>query len=114
MSLLYLRLVGPVVLSVFNATELGRSVRAYAHCVRYSERYKQGGVVLYVLNLMKSKATISLSNKELSQSTRDVYWLEPGNENEGILSKYVMQDISDNLTVINEEKQTNMFIIFLF
>ena len=86
MSLLYRRLVGPVVLSVLDGVKHDRSIRIYAHCVRPSDRYKQGGVVLYALNLLQAEASLSLSNGGLSRSHRDVYWLEPGDES-GLLSK---------------------------
>ena len=81
-----MRLVGPSVLSVLNGAKKGRAVRVYAHCVRPSDRYKKGGVVLYMLNLLKSEANVTLSDENLYKSSIDVYWLEPG-DNNGLLSK---------------------------
>ena len=60
----------------------------YAHCAKPSDLYKKGSVVLYILNLKQVNATISLTTKELYQSTRDIYWLEPGDDN-GLRSKLV-------------------------
>ena len=74
-------------LKVYSGTDEGRYVRMYAHCVRPSLRYQQGGVVVYMLNLYKTETYVYLDNTDLSLSSRDEYWLEPGGD-QGLMSKY--------------------------
>ncbi len=47
----------------------------------FSHRYTSGSVVLLILNLRGDKAVVSLANKQLALSSRDVYWLTPPGEN---------------------------------
>ncbi len=86
--MLYIKLVGSTVLSVSRGFFKDSHIRVYAHCAKPSDLYKKGSVVLYILNLKQVNATISLTTKELYQSTRDIYWLEPGDDN-GLRSKLV-------------------------
>ncbi len=78
--------MGPDVLQVVNGLESGRMTRMYAHCARSAAGYASGAVVVYVLNIHTTQAFVHLSDAEMASSSRDVYWLEPG-DRAGLLSK---------------------------
>ena len=81
--------MGSTVLNVTGSLSSGRTVRVYAHCTcQRNSRYKDGDVVLLVLNIRKSFSTLSLHNDKFASASRDVYWLEP-NGKAGLISKSV-------------------------
>ncbi|KAG9265511.1 heparanase [Astyanax mexicanus] len=92
LSLLYKRLVGPEVLKITAASKSGQNLRLriYSHCTnKHSSSYRRGSVTMFILNLRKNPATISLP-AQLLNSTVEAYVLqapEPGLE--GLKSRSV-------------------------
>jgi len=85
-SVLYRRLVGTKVLNSTGFLEMGRSVRAYAHCTHdggnSGAEYSRGSVVFMILNMGTKSAEVTLSANDTSASTHDKidqYLFEPVN-----------------------------------
>ncbi len=73
--------MGQIVLHVDHAKRRLRKVRVYAHCANSGNKlYKPGDIVFLIINLSNCTSVVSIKNKKLVHSNRDMYWLQPDPE----------------------------------